>query len=99
MPLKVAGVTIVNSTANVQTSTLPSIGITDGITVGNSTHTVTANVSDRGTIYSITPTEIKATSLHFETAANAAMTDQTIYVSTSTPSGGSNGDIWYQTFS
>lgn len=99
MPLKVAGVTIVNSTANVQTSTLPSIGITDGITVGNSTHTVTANVSNRGTIYSVTSTEIKATSLHFETAANAAMTDQTIYVSTSTPSGGSNGDIWYQTFS
>jgi len=99
MPLKVAGVTIVNSTANVQTSTLPSIGITDGITVGNSTHSVSANVSDRGTLNSITSQQIQATSLHFETSSNTAMANQTIFVSTSTPSGGANGDIWYQTFS
>lgn len=99
MPLKVAGVTIVNSTANVQTSTLPNIGISDGTTFGNTTHSVSTNVSNRGILNTITTAEIQATSLHFETASNTAMSNQTIFVSTSTPTGGANGDIWYQTFS
>tara|TARA_B100000700_G_scaffold324708_1_gene431589 strand:+ start:19431 stop:19730 length:300 start_codon:yes stop_codon:yes gene_type:complete len=99
MPLKVNGVTIVNSTANVQTSTLPDVGITNGTTFGNTTHTTSTNVSSRGLINTITTNEIQATSIHFEAAANTAMSNQTIFVSTSTPTGGANGDIWYQTFS
>ena len=57
MPLKVAGVTIVNSTANVQTSTLPDTGITTG-NFGNTTFVVTANVTSRGIVNAISSAEV-----------------------------------------
>jgi hypothetical protein len=97
MALKVAGVTIVNSTANVQTSTLPDTGITTG-NQGNTSHVITANVTSRGLINAISTAEIQKTSRNFEEAANNDAS-YTVFVSTSTPSGGANGDIWYQTHS
>ncbi len=69
MPLKVAGVTIVNSSANVQTSTLPDTGITTG-NFGNTTFVVTANVTSRGLVNAITTAEVSKTSRNFEAASN-----------------------------
>ena len=97
MPLKVNGVTIVNSTANVQTSTLPDTGISGG-NFGNTTYAVTANVTSRGLVNAISVAAITKTSRNFEAASNND-SEYVVYVSTSTPSGGANGDIWYQTFS
>ena len=97
MPLKVNGVTIVNSTANVQTSTLPDTGISGG-NCGNTTFAVTANVTSRGLVNAISVAAITKTSRNFEAASNND-SEYVVYVSTSTPSGGANGDIWYQTFS
>ena len=97
MPLKVNGVTIVNSTANVQTSTLPDTGISTG-NFGNTTFAVTANVTSRGPVNAISVAAISKTSRNFEAASNND-SEYVVYVSTSTPSGGANGDIWYQTFS
>jgi len=97
MPLKVNGVTIVNSTANVQTSTLPDTGISAG-NFGNTTFAVTANVTTRGLVNAISVAAITKTSRNFEAASNND-SEYAVYVSTSTPSGGANGDIWYQTFS
>ena len=97
MPLKVNGVTIVNSTANVQTSTLPDTGISGG-NFGNTTFAVTANVTSRGLVNAISVAAITKTSRNFEAASNND-SEYVVYVSSSTPSGGANGDIWYQTFS
>lgn len=97
MPLKVAGVTIVNSTANIQTSTLPDTGITGG-NIGNTTFVITGNVTSRGLVNSISSAEILKTSRNFEAASNND-SSYVVFVSTSGPSGGANGDIWYQTFS
>lgn len=97
MPLKVNGVTIVYSTANVQTSTLPDTGISGG-NFGNTTFAVTANVTSRGLVNAISVAAITKTSRNFEAASNND-SEYVVYVSTSTPSGGANGDIWYQTFS
>mgnify|MGYP003318086792 FL=1 len=97
MPLKVAGVTIVNSTANVQTSTLPDTGITTG-NFGNTTFVVTANVTSRGIVNAISSAEVSKTSRNFEAASNND-SSYVVYVSTGSPTGGANGDIWYQTFS
>ena len=97
MPLKVAGVTIVNSTANVQTATLPDTGISTG-NFGNTTFGITANVTSRGLVNAISTAEITKTSRNFEAASNND-SSYVVYVSTSGPSGGANGDIWYQTFS
>lgn len=99
MVLKVAGVTIVNSAANVQTTTLPNIGITDSETFGNTSHVISANLSNRGLVQTITSARVDATAIKFKDSANNTMENQTIFVSTSTPSGGANGDIWYQTYS
>ena len=65
MPLKVAGVEIVNSTANVQVSTLPDTGIVTQ-EFGNTTFSITANVTNRGLVNSISTAEINKTSRNFE---------------------------------
>ena len=97
MPLKVAGVTIVNSTANVQTSTLPDTGISTA-NYGNTTFAITANVTSQGIVNAVSTAEINKTSRNFGAAANND-SSYVVTVSTSAPSGGANGDIWYQTFS
>ena len=97
MPLKVAGVTIVNAAANIQVATLPDTGITTG-NFGNTTFALTANVTDRGLVNSISSAEITKTSRNFEASSNNDC-EYVVYVSTSTPTGGANGDIWYQTYS
>ena len=85
MPLKVAGVTIVNSTANVQTATLPDTGISTG-NFGNTTFAITANVTSRGLVNAISTAEITKTSRNFEAASNND-SSYVVYVSTSGPSG------------
>ena len=97
MPLKVAGVEIVNSTANVQTAALPDTGISTS-NFGNTTFAITANVTSRGIVNAISTAEINKTSRNFGAAANND-SSYVVTVSTSAPSGGANGDIWYQTFS
>jgi len=96
MPLKVAGVEIVNSTANVQVSTFPDTGVVTQ-NFGNTTFAITANVTNRGLVNSISTAEINKTSRNFGAASNND-SSYVVYVSTSAPSGGANGDIWYQTF-
>jgi hypothetical protein len=96
MPLKVAGVEIVNSTANLQVSTLPDTGIVTQ-EFGNTTFSITANVTNRGIVNSISIAEINKTSRNFGADSNND-SSYVVYVSTSSPSGGANGDIWYQTF-
>ncbi len=97
MPLKVAGVTIVNSVANIQIATLPDTGITTG-NFGNTTFALTANVTDRGLVNAVSSAAIVKTSRNFEATSNNDAS-YVVYVSTSGPSGGANGDIWYQTYS
>jgi len=97
MALKVAGVEIVNSSANVQISTLPDTGITTG-EFGNTTFAVTANVTDKGIVNSISVAEIQKTSVNFGGDSNN-LSSYVVYVSTDAPSGGANGDIWYQVYS
>ena len=97
MPLKVAGVTIVNSAANVQTATLADAGITTG-DCGDATVVVSATVTSRGIVNAISSAEVSKTSRNFEASSNND-SSYVVYVSTGSPTGGANGDIWYQTFS
>ena len=68
MPLKVHSVTIVNSTASVQTSTMPDKGISTS-NFGNTTFAVTANVTSRGLVNAISVEAITKTSRNFEAAS------------------------------
>tara|TARA_B100000749_G_C18083098_1_gene324544 strand:+ start:217 stop:513 length:297 start_codon:yes stop_codon:yes gene_type:complete len=95
--LKVNNVEIVNSTANVITTTLPTLSGVVGA-YGNATHSATITVAANGIVTTTANNALSDnfTSRVFESSHDASYA---VTVSTSAPSGGANGDIWYQTYS
>ncbi len=95
--LKVNNVEIVNSTANVQSGTLPTISGVDG-TYGSGANGVTLTVDTKGLA---TATVNNALSSSFTARSFDGSHDGSyaVTVTTSAPSGGDNGDIHYQTYS
>jgi len=95
--LKVNNVEIVNSTANVQTGTLPTLSGVNG-TYGSGANGVTLTVDTKGISTATTNNELNASfsARTFDGEHDAAYT---VTISTAAPSGGANGDIHYQTYS
>ena len=95
--LKVNNVEIVNSTANVQTGTLPTLSGVNG-TYGSGANGVTLTVDTKGIATTTANNELDASfsARTFDGDHDAAYT---VTISTSARSGGGNGDIHYQTYS
>lgn len=95
--LKVNNVEIVNSTANVQSGTLPTVSGVDG-TYGSGANGVTLTVDTKGLATGTVNNALSSsfTARTFDGSHDGAYA---VTVSTSAPSGGANGDIWYQTYS
>ena len=95
--LKVNNVAIVNSTANVQSATLPTISGVTG-TYGSGANGVTVTVDTKGLAIATANNDLTTefTKRTFDGSQDAAYT---VTISTSAPSGGSDGDIHYQTYS
>ena len=95
--LKVNNVEIVNSTANVQSGTFPTVSGVDG-TYGSGANGVTLTVDTKGISTATTNNELNASfsARTFDGEHDAAYT---VTISTAAPSGGANGDIHYQTYS
>ena len=95
--LKVNNVEVVNSTANVITATLPTISGVDG-TYGAGANGVTVTVDTKG-LATATVNNALSSSFTARTFDGSHDGAYAVTVSTSAPSGGANGDIWYQTYS
>ena len=95
--LKVNNVEIVNSTANVQTGTLPTLSGVNG-TYGSGANGVTLTVDTKGISTATTNNELNA-SFSARTLDGERDAAYTVAISTAAPSGGANGDIHYQTYS
>ena len=95
--LKVNNVEIVNSTANLQSGTLPTLSGVTG-TYGSGANGVTLTVDTKGISTTTANNELNAsfTARTFDGSHDGAYA---VTVSTSGPSGGANGDLWYQTYS
>ena len=95
--LKVNNVEIVNSTANVQTGTLPTLSGVNG-TYGSGANGVTLTVDTKGISTATANNELNASfsARSFDGAHDASYA---VTISTCAPSGGANGDIHYQTYS
>ena len=95
--LKVNNVEIVNSTANVQTGTLPTLSGVNG-TYASGPNAVTLTVDTKGISTATANNELNASfsSRTFDGEHDAAYT---VTISTAARSGGANGDIHYQTYS
>jgi len=95
--LKVNNVAIVNSTANVQSSTLPTISGVTG-TYGAGANGVTVTIDTKG-LATATVNNALSSSFTARTFDGTHDGAYAVTVSTSGPSGGANGDLWYQTYS
>jgi|15BtaG_2_1085339.scaffolds.fasta_scaffold00738_4 hypothetical protein len=97
--LKVNGTALVNSTAIFQTARMPASGVLAG-NYGNATHSATITVGSNGMVNAVSNNDLSTTltSRNFEAASNNDGS-YVVYVSTSAPTGGANGDIWYQVYS
>lgn len=87
---------IVNSSSKVVDGALPSVGANK--TVSGSTTTIpNLTVDAQGRVTSASETTVKMTGIDYKASGNT-LVDQTIFVSSSAPSGsdGAEGDIWYQ---
>ena len=95
--LKVNNVEVVNSTANVQSATLPTVsGVTGTYGAGANAATITFDTKGLATA---TVNNALSSSFTARTFDGAHATDYAVTVTTSAPSGGDNGDIHYQTYS
>ena len=96
--LKVNGTALVNSTAVFQTDRLPASGVLAGA-YGAGTNVATITVASNGMVNAISNNELtdSFTSRNFNAASNNDASYK-VTVSTDAPSGGANGDIWYQVY-
>ena len=95
--LKVNNVEIVNSTANLQTSILPTISGVDG-TYGAGANGATITFDTKG-LSTVTVNNALSSSFTARTFDGTHDGGYSVTVTTSAPSGGDNGDIHYQTYS
>ena len=98
MALKVNGQNVVLSNAEIVTDRLPVVAAISNGTYGSATDSAVANVNNRGLVQNITNSEISKTSINFEASSNN-LSSMVVYVSTDSPSGGQDGDVWYQVYS
>ena len=95
--LKVNNVEIVNSTANLQTSILPTISGVDG-TYGAGANGATITFDTKG-LSTVTVNNALSSSFTARTFDGSHDGAYAVTVTTGAPSGGNNGDIHYQTYS
>ena len=95
--LKVNNVEIVNSTANVQSATLPTLaGVTGTYGAGANGATITFDTKGLSTVTVNNALSSSFTARTFDGSHDGAYA---VTVTTGAPSGGNNGDIHYQTYS
>lgn len=95
--LKVNNVEIVNSTANVQSATLPTVaGVTGTYGAGANGATITFDTKGLPTVTVNNALSSSFTARSFDGTHDGGYS---VTVTTSAPSGGDNGDIHYQTYS
>jgi len=95
--LKVNNVEVVNSTANVQSATLPTIsGITGTYGAGANGAIVTFDTKGLATATVNNDISLSFTARTFDGSHDGGYA---VTVTTGAPSGGNNGDIHYQTYS
>jgi len=95
--LKVNNVEIVNSTANVQSGTLPTVsGVTGTYGAGANAATITFDTKGLATATVNNALSSSFTARSFDGSHDGSYA---VTVTTSAPSGGDNGDIHYQTYS